>query len=104
MGGFFFAMRKKKSAATEFKKVLKGLGQGCIASPTRCKLTLALVQKAVSRLCGGFQFRADGRAVPQLSYADDAALISNADTVGGAVATLQLAFETTWMVSLRCLL
>ena len=79
--------------------ILKGLGQGCIASPTRCKLTLALVQKAVSRLCGGFQFRADGRAVPQLSYADDAALICNADTVGGAVATLQLAFETTWMVS-----
>ena len=84
---------------TDLVDIMQGLGQGCLLSPSRANMTLAIAQRAVSRLCGGFTFRADGRDVPQLYYADDGALLAGGGNVGEATATLQLAFECTWLVS-----
>ena len=65
----------------------QGLGQGCLLSPARSKLMLAVMQRTISKLCRGFEFTAAGESVPQLVYADDGLFLSN------DIATMQLALE-----------
>ena len=55
----------------------QGLGQGCLLSPARSKLMLAVMQRTISKLCRGFEFTAAGESVPQLVYADDGLFLSN---------------------------
>ena len=57
---------------------------------------LAVMQRAVNKLCKGFEFRAAGERVPSLWYCDDGALLSN------DIATMQLALECCWLVSRIC--
>ncbi|EOD18201.1 hypothetical protein EMIHUDRAFT_196329 [Emiliania huxleyi CCMP1516] len=74
----------------------QGLGQGCLLSPARSKLMLAVMQRTVSKLCRGFDFTAAGESVPQLVYADDGLFLSN------DIATMQLALECAWLVTKIC--
>ena len=71
----------------------QGLGQGCLLSPARSKLMLAVMQRTISKLCRGFEFTAAGESVPQLVYADDGLFLSN------DIATMQLALECAWLVT-----
>ena len=71
----------------------QGTGQGCISSPARSKLILAVMQRAVSKLCTGYTFTTWGRAVPTLMFADDTMLL------GTNVADMQVALECVWLVS-----
>ena len=74
----------------------QGLGQGCLLSPARSKLMLAVMQRTISKLCRGFEFTAAGESVPQLVYADDGLFLSN------DIATMQLALECAWLVTKIC--
>ena len=65
--------------------IRQGLGQGDALSPTRSKLMLAVIQRAINRLCPGCPRRLDGRRL---------ALIMTDN-----IHTMQLAFECAWLVT-----
>ena len=45
---------------TGYWKIEDGLGQGCAAAAIRSKYTTSLIQRAVGRLCMGFEFEGQG--------------------------------------------
>ena len=74
-------------------RIGKGLGQGDLSSPVRSKLVLAVMQQAVSRLVRGFKFAGVRERVPIFLYADDGCYLTD------DLASLQLAFDTAWVVT-----
>ena len=78
---------------TEEVPVREGVGQGCVAAPTRSKLMLGVMQRAVSRLCRGYKFTGASGGTPQMFYADDGAFVAS------NLYDLQLMFDTCYMVT-----
>ena len=72
-----------------------GVGQGCVNATRRAKLQVAIIQRAVSQLCEGFDFAdgaEEGAKVPQCVYADDGSFM--ADSLWG----MQTCLDTCWWV------
>ena len=72
-----------------------GVGQGCVNATRRAKLQVAIIQRAVSQLCEGFDFAdgaEEGARVPQCFYADDGSFM--ADSLWG----MQTCLDTCWWV------
>ena len=78
---------------TDLIPLEEGVGQGAISAPVRSKLMLSVMQRVVSRVCEGFKFTGSTRSVPQLYYADDGAYVAS------SAASLQLMFDTSWLVA-----
>ena len=78
---------------TDPVEILKGLGQGCGASPTRSKPLLALIAGAVDRACAGASVEGRKERVGTLFFADDGAMMTD------NIQELQRAFEAIWMVT-----
>ena len=76
-----------------YSLVCEGVGQGCVAAPTRSKLMLGCMQRAISSLCHGYKFTGAAGGTPTLFYADDGAFVAS------HLADLQLMFDTAWMTS-----
>ena len=74
-----------------------GNGQGCVNGAVRSKLLLTVMQRAIRKLCKGWQLEDDGtgrqQTLPNLWYADDSSLLSD------SVAGLQLAFDCCWCIA-----
>ena len=78
---------------TDDVPVLEGVGQGCVAAPTRSKLMLGVIQRTVARLASGYKFTGATGGIPQIFYADDGCFLAT------NLADLQMAFDTCWMVT-----
>ena len=77
---------------TGYWNIEDGLGQGCAAAAIRSKCTTSLIQRAVGRLCEGFEYEGQGE-VGQTWFADDGAFY--AENMAG----LQLWFDVVWVVT-----
>ena len=80
---------------TKAVDILKGLGQGDLASPVRSKLLLSVMQRAISRLVRGFKFAGHKERVPLFQYADDGCFLTD------DLPSLQLAFDAVSYTHLR---
>ena len=78
---------------TDPVQILKGLGQGDLASPARAKQLLTVIAGAVDKACAGAHVTGTEGRVGTLFFADDAMLLSD------DVQTLQRAFEAVWVVT-----
>ena len=78
---------------TDPVEIMKGLGQGCLLSPSRAKLTLSMISGVVHKLCKGKTFTVAGQGSIICTFADDMLLTTN------DVQTLQHAYEAAWMVA-----
>ena len=78
---------------TEDVPILEGVGQGCVAAPTRSKLMLGVMQRSITQLCYGYKFTGAAGGTGQLFYADDGCWLAS------SMADLQLMFDTAWMVT-----
>ena len=75
---------------TDPVEILKGLGQGDLASPARSKPLLALIAGTVDRVCAGARVARSEARLGVLFFADDGMLLTD------DVQTLQRAFEAVW--------
>ena len=78
---------------TEDVPVLEGVGQGCVAAPTRSKLMLGVMQRTVRHLAYGYKFSGADGACTQLFYADDGCWLAS------SLADLQMMFDASWMAA-----
>ena len=78
---------------TDPVEIMKGLGQGDLASPARSKLLLTVIASVVDRACEGARVAGTEKRVGILLFADDGMLLAD------DVQTLQRAFEAVWMVT-----
>jgi len=78
---------------TDPVEIMKGLGQGDLASPERSKLLLSVIATAVNKTCEGAKVAGTDERVSTLFFADDGMILAD------DVQTLGRAFETIWMVT-----
>ena len=81
---------------TEGFRIDKGTGQGCVNGAVRAKLQIGVLQRMVSKHVPGYRFTGAAASIPQSVYADDAAYVCH------DMASLQLAFDTSFMMAKVC--
>ena len=78
---------------TRMVAIMRGLGQGDVASPARSKLLLDLMARAVDKISQGKQVAGVKERVPLMYFADDGKFLAD------DVQTLQRMYEASWMVA-----
>lgn len=74
----------------------RGNGQGCVNGAVRSKLVIGVLQRMISKHVPGYRFTGAASATPQVVFADDCAYCCH------DMASLQLAFDTCWMMAKVC--
>ena len=81
---------------TDGFRIARGNGQGCVNGAVRSKLQIGVMQRMISKHVPGYRFTGAPAATPQAVYADDCAYACH------DLASLQLAFDTCWLVTRAC--